>query len=317
MADPADILNAVVTEIDNGKRAALCVIVATRGSTPQPAGVMVCVDERAKMTGTLGGGCVEADIRNRAREALRTGDSQLLTFELDFEFGLDEGMICGGALDVAIRVINDRAQAAVLAEAAERIRAGDSAVLPIRVSAPTGRVEYRVELEAPPKLLIAGGGHIGKVIAQMAVPLGFSVFVIDDREQYANSSRLQPPITPVVGDIAQTLADSPIDPNTFVVIVTRGHRHDERALTAVLNSPAKYIGMIGSRRKVEVIFRDLKREGATAQQLERVHAPMGLPINAVTVEEIAVSVVAQLIEVRRRDARGRIEGPVPIDEHSD
>ena len=96
MADPADILNAVVTEVDNGKRAALCVIVATRGSTPQPAGVMVCVDEQAKMTGTLGGGCVEADIRNRAREALRTGESRLLTVELDFEFGLDEGMICGG-----------------------------------------------------------------------------------------------------------------------------------------------------------------------------------------------------------------------------
>ncbi len=136
MADPADILNAVVAEVDHGKPAALCVIVATRGSTPQPAGVMVCVDEQAKMTGTLGGGCVEADIRNRAREALRTGDSPLLTFELDFEFGLDEGMICGGALDVAVRVINDRAQAAVLAEAAERIRAGESAVLPIRVLAP-------------------------------------------------------------------------------------------------------------------------------------------------------------------------------------
>ncbi len=313
MAAPADILNAVVKEVDNGKRAALCVIVATRGSTPQPAGVMICVDEQAKMTGTLGGGCVEADIRNRAREALRTGDSQLLTFELDFEFGLDEGMICGGALDVAIRVINDRAQAAVLAGAAQRIRAGESAVLPIRVSAPTGWVEYRVGLEAPPKLLIAGGGHIGKVIAQMAVPLGFSVCVIDDREQYANLNRLQPPITPVVGDIARTLADSPIDPNTFVVIVTRGHRHDERALAAVLDSPAKYIGMIGSRKKVEVIFRDLKRDEATAEQLERVRAPMGLPIHAITVEEIAVSVMAQLVEVRRRDARGRVEDPLPID----
>jgi xanthine dehydrogenase accessory factor len=185
------------------------------------------------------------------------------------------------------------------------------------VTAPTGRVEYRVELEAPPKLLIAGGGHIGKVIAQMAVPLGFGVSVIDDREQFANSIRLPAPITPVVGDIAQTLASSPIDSNTFVVIVTRGHRHDERALAAVLDSPAKYIGMIGSRRKVAVIFRDLQRDGATAEQLERVHAPMGLPINAITVEEIAVSVVAQLIEVRRRNARRQIEGPLPVDEHGD
>ncbi len=205
----------------------------------------------------------------------------------------------------------------MLAEAANCIHAAESTVLPIQVSTPTGRAEYRIGLEAPPKLLIAGGGHIGKVIAQMAVPLGFSVFVIEDREQYANSNRLHPPITPVVGDIAQTLADSPIDPNTFVVIVTRGHRHDERALTAVLDSPAKYIGMIGSRRKVEIIFRDLKRDGATAEQLERVHAPMGLPIHAITVEEIAVSVMAQLVEVRRRDARSSIEGPLPIDEHSD
>lgn len=317
MPSPADVLDAVVREVNSGKRAALCVIVATRGSTPQPAGVIVCVDGEARMTGTLGGGCVEADIRNRAREALRTGDSQLLTFELDFESGLDEGMICGGALDVAVSVIKERTEADVLTEIAGHLRAGESAVLPIQVRAPSGMAEFRVPLEARPKLVIAGGGHIGKVIAHMAVPTGFGVTVIDDREEFANPRRLQPPITPVVGDITQTLANWPIDANTYVVIVTRGHRHDERALAAVLDSPAKYIGMIGSRRKVDVIFRDLKRDGATDDQLERVHAPIGLPIHAVTVEEIAVSVMAQLIEVRRRDHHGLIEGPLPVKERID
>ena len=140
------------------------------------------------------------------------------------------------------------------------------------------------------------------------------VSVIDDREEFANPQRLRPPINPVVGNIAETLADWKIDDNTYIVIVTRGHLGDERVLGAILDSSAKYIGMIGSRRKIGVIFNDLKREGATLAALKRVHAPIGLDINSVTTEEIVLSIAAQLVQIRRQDHQQVIEGPIPLEE---
>ncbi|MCH7871618.1 MAG: XdhC family protein, partial [Planctomycetes bacterium] len=167
-------------------------------------------------------------------------------------------------------------------------------------------------VESAPRLLIAGAGHIGRLLAGLAVPLGFDVHVIDDRADYANPQRLPPPVQTTAGPIEAALAQLAPDANTYVVIVTRGHKHDEKALQAVLGSPAKYIGMIGSRRKVAVTFDDLKHAGATDEQLARVHAPIGLSIGAVTTEEIAVSIVAQLVSIRRCDRRKIVEGPTPV-----
>jgi xanthine dehydrogenase accessory factor len=146
----------------------------------------------------------------------------------------------------------------------------------------------------------------------MAVRLGFTVHVIDDRSEYANADRFPAPVSPVVGEIAGTLAKWPIDSGTYIVVVTRGHKHDEQALAAVLDSSARYIGMIGSKRKVKVIFDDLLHGGASKERLARVHAPVGLDIGAVTVEEIAVSITAQLIAVRRSERHKAVEGPFPI-----
>lgn len=307
-----DVLDTIIREVDGGRRAALCAIVATRGSTPQPAGAMVCVDEAAKVTGTLGGGCVEADVRRRAYQLLCAGKSELLTFTLDHDFGLDDGMICGGDMDVAVSVISQPEQALAIRQAAERLRAAQDAMVPLRVRTPQGLVEYRILVEAPPKLVIAGGGHIAKVLAGIAVPLGFRVSVIDDRPEFANAERFAPPIDPVVGDIAGTLRRWPIDANTYVVIVTRGHQHDEQALAAVLDSPAKYVGMIGSRRKIEVVFDDLREAGAKAERLDRVHAPIGVDIHAVTTDEIALSIAAELVCVRRAGRGDAVQGPIPI-----
>jgi xanthine dehydrogenase accessory factor len=217
-------------------------------------------------------------------------------------------------MDIAIRVLSQTAEVHALRAATERLRAGEAATLPVRVQTSAGLVEYRVQLEAPPKLVIAGGGHIGLALAALMVPLGFRVSVVDDRGRFANATRFPPPIEPVVGDIAETLRRWPIDANTYVVIVTRGHRHDEQALAAVLDSRARYIGMIGSRRKIAVIYEDLQRQGKTQKQLDRVHAPIGLHIKAVTPAEIAVSIAAELISVRRADYHGVVEGPVPVGE---
>ena len=312
MSDAVEIVETLVHEVEAGRRGVLCVVVATRGSAPQAPGAMLCVDEAGQMTGTVGGGCVEAEILRRAHQMLSTGPSGLFTLDLDHDFGFDDGLICGGHMDVAICVISEAAEARDLRMAAELLRAGEAATLPVRVQTSAGLVEYRVHIEAPPKLVIAGGGHIGLALATLMPPLGFRVSVVDDRSRFANATRFPPPIEPVVGDIAETLRRWPMDANTYIVIVTRGHRHDEQALAAVIGSRARYIGMIGSRRKIAVIYEDLRRQGKTQEQLNRVHAPIGLDIKAVTPEEIAVSIAAELISIRRADYHGVVEGPVPV-----
>ena len=306
------ILDTAATALESGERVALCAIVATRGSTPQPAGTMLCVDHAANITGTLGGGCTEADVRRRAHQLLSAGRSELLTFELDNDSGDRNGMICGGQLDVAVAVLSEPAHQTTLREALDLLRAGRSAMLPFRVETASGRVEYRVHLESLPSLLIAGAGHVAHVLANMMVPLGFRVTVVDDRGKYANSDRFPPPIEPIVGDIAETLGAWPIDANTYVVIVTRGHKHDEQALAAVVDRPARYLGMIGSKRKIAVIFDDLRRNGVSSERLARVHAPIGLDIGAVTAEEISLAIAAELVSVRRKEHHHAVEGPLPV-----
>jgi len=308
---PRRVLETIIQEHDAGRPVALCVIVATRGSTPQPAGVMVCVDEAANLVGTLGGGCVEADVRRLAHQQLSQSGGRVTTFQLDSDFGYDDGMICGGQMDVAIcpiATIDDiepyRAALAALATG--------GASIPIRITRDAQHLEYRVSIEPAPKLYIAGAGHISRVLAEMTANIGFETHVIDERCQLANLRRFAPPIHIHVGAIAATLSQQPLDANSYVVIVTRGHKHDEAALEAVLDAPAKYIGMIGSRRKIKVIFDDLTHRGATQEALARVHAPIGLAIGAVTTDEIAISIAAELVKVRRADHRQRVEGPFPI-----
>lgn len=291
---------------------AICVIVATRGSVPQPPGAMVCVDETANLTGTLGGGCVEADVRRIAHHSLTASKGQLASFELDDDFGYDDGMICGGTMDIAICPLETAQEIKPFQDALSRLE-GNGATIPLRLQRDGSQVEYRVHIQPTPRLLIAGAGHISKILASMGVTAGFDVHVIDDRSSYVSSKRFPSPIETHVGDIAATLKKMPIDANTYVVIVTRGHNNDEASLSAVLKSPAGYLGMIGSKRKIEVIFEDLRHEGAYDKDLRRVHAPIGLPIGAVTAEEIAISIVAELVQVRRRSPTPVVQGPFPVE----
>ncbi len=308
---PREILATVVREHDAGRRVSLCVIVATRGSTPQSAGALVCIDENANMVGTLGGGCVEADVRRLAHQQIRDATGKLATFALDSDFGYDDGMICGGQMDVAICPLKPTDDIEPYRSAANTLQT-DPATFPVRITKDDRDVEYRIHVEPAPTLFIAGAGHISRVLADATLPIGFGVHVIDDRADYANEQRFPPPIHTHVGDIAETLKAQPLDANSYVVIVTRGHKHDEAALKAILTSPAKYLGMIGSRRKIKVVFDDLRHHGADAEALARVHAPIGLDIGAVTTTEIAVSIVAELVKVRRAERHKTVEGPLPI-----
>jgi xanthine dehydrogenase accessory factor len=167
-----------------------------------------------------------------------------------------------------------------------------------------------VHLEVSPTLLIAGAGHVGQAIARLAVNLDFRVVVIDDRPDFASRERFGERIELIVDDITSALRDHPIDAGCYVVIVTRGHRHDHHALDAVIRRPAGYIGMIGSKRKSATILHALADAGVSQELIDGVHTPIGVPIQAATVDEIAVSIVAELISVRRRKTPKLVEGPV-------
>ena len=273
---------------------------------------MLVLDQAMKSVGTLGGGCVEAEVRKQAFELLRAGRSGLLSFQLDHDFGWDDGLICGGSMDIAVLAVAEAEDTVPFRRAVAHLRAGEAACIPLRVPGEDGLVEYRVNLEAEPTLLIAGAGHVGAALAKLAAGLEFKVVVVDDRAEFANSELLPPPIEPVTGDIEQTLRDYPINAGTYVVIVTRGHNHDQQALAAVIESPAKYIGLIGSRRKIKLIWDDLAAAGVKPELLERVHSPIGVKIDAVTVPEIAVSIAAELVATRRAERRKLVEGPLAV-----
>ena len=310
------LFRSLARQLEQNRRVAFCTIVGSYGSTPQAAGASMLLHENMTTEGTLGGGCVEAEVRKQAFELLRGGRSGLLSFQLDHDYGWDDGLICGGTMRVAVTTLHKVDQAEPFLAAADALERCQSAVVPLRVE-DAGKVqEYRLCIEAPARLIIAGAGHVGVVVAKLAVDLDFHVTVIDDRADLAGADRFPSPIRPIVGDIEQTLRAQELGPRTFVVIVTRGHNHDEQALHAVIDSDAAYIGMIGSRRKVKLIFDDLVTLGVAPDRLQRVHAPIGLSIGSVTVPEIALSIVAELVQVRRAEKPTRIEGPVPVSQEA-
>jgi xanthine dehydrogenase accessory factor len=255
-----------------------------------------------KTMGTLGGGCVEAEVRQRALGLIQQHQSRLLTFRLDQDYGWDDGLVCGGIMDVAVQVIDSPEAALPLKEARDRIASNIGATLAIGV-ADEQDVAARFEIEIPARssLIIAGAGHVGHALAKIARELDFHITVIDDRADYATPQRFTGARC-VVGDIHQELSRAAIDAQTYIVIVTRGHRHDARALGAVINSPARYLGLIGSKTKIRSIMRSLFEEGIAKGRLATVHAPIGLEIGAVTPAEIAVSIASEIIAVRHNRA---------------
>lgn len=295
-----ELLDEILRRSAAGEPVAVCTVVRTRGSTPQKAGAVMLVLRDGGTLGTIGGGCVEAEVRTRALERLSTQEDALLGFKLDHDLGWDDGLVCGGTMDVAVQVIASAESAGPCATVRELIAAGREAAVSVTVPDEHGTPQtFTRTIDPVPTLLIAGAGHVGAALAEAMCGCGFDVVVIDDRGDLASAQRFPGAKQLIVGEIETELARFPITPHTYVVIVTRGHRHDGRALAAVVGSPARYLGLIGSKRKVVTIFDELRRQGVPREQLERVHAPIGLDIGAVTPGEIAVSIAAELIAVRR------------------
>jgi xanthine dehydrogenase accessory factor len=311
MSETLPILRTLLAETDAGRACALCVVLRKCGSAPQVPGATMLVRADFSTQGTLGGGCIEAEVRRRAFELIEARASELLEFNLDRDYGWDDGLICGGQMTIGVAVLDPTADLAPYRDAVARAERREPAWFPVTVSHQGKPLTYRVHLEVPPTLVIAGAGHVGQALARLAVEVGFRVVVVDDRADIASRERFALPVELVVGDIAATLRQFPIDAATYVVIVTRGHRHDEQALEAVVRGPARYLGMIGSRRKAKTILTHLAEAGVPEELIGRVHCPIGLPIGSLTVTEIAVSIVAELIQQRRQDTPRLVCEPEP------
>jgi xanthine dehydrogenase accessory factor len=240
---------------------------------------------------------VEAEVRTAALKRVEAEESGLMSFKLDHDLGWEDGLICGGIMDVYVEVLSGREDgerfAGILADVAAR------RVTEYRIVRGLGEEDYVEPMLPAEVLVIAGGGHVGQALAALAADLDFQVAVVDDRADFANAAKFPRAQRHIVGDIEAELKRFPIDAFTYVVIVTRGHRRDGQALGAVIQSPAKYVGLIGSKRKVVTILKDLAQQGVDFEKLTSVHTPIGLDIGAVTVAEIAVSIAAEMVAVRR------------------
>ena len=257
-----DIYEEIVKLRNEGRRGAVATIVNVRGSIPSFKTAKMLVRDDGSIVGTIGGGCVEADVWQAARQVMEQERPRTLSFNLNQDPKYDTGLVCGGTLEIFVEPILPRAQ-----------------------------------------LYIFGAGHVSLSLYRVAKDAGFDVIVIDDRETYANRERFPAAQEIIAEDYDQATAKLAPDTSAYIVIVTRGHRDDMRILRWAVQTKARYIGMIGSKRKTIAVFRELVKEGLPTNLFDRVHAPIGLDIGAVTPEEIAVSIAAELIAVRRQVER--------------
>ena len=270
-----DLYEEIVALRRAGRKGALATITSVRGSIPSFRTAKMLVRDDGSIVGTIGGGCVEADVWQAAREVMEQEKPRSLSFDLNNNPSYDTGLVCGGTLEVFIEPI-----------------------LP------------------PAELFIFGAGHVAMNLSKVASLSGFGVSVIDDREAYASRERFPEARQLLAEDFDAALAKLDIPEHAYIVIVTRGHRDDMRVLRWAVDQPAKYIGMIGSKRKVLSIYKELEKEGIPASKFERINAPIGLEIGAVTPEEIAVAIVAEMIAVRRKVDIGGLSKARPVQDRT-
>jgi xanthine dehydrogenase accessory factor len=339
----------------DGETVATATIVRTKGSTPREVGAKMLV-RRSGITGTVGGGCGEADAWRAALSAIESGKPEVVVADLTEDIDMRSRGVCGGIMDILIEPWTDNSDAVQLAEALrgpERVAVAtvvESRGLPVpigrRLMVPAergvdgslgwapidarviadareamdrgearttthrfgavdglavyGQADVCIEVFVPaPTLLICGAGHIAAPLAGIGKLSGFSVAVLDDRPSFANAERFPGADQIIVGGIEESLRAFPLLPDTYVVLVTRGHSYDVEGLRVAIHAPVAYLGMIGSKRRVWAVLKLLHDEGVPIEKLARVHAPIGIDIAAETPGEIAVAIAAELIKVRR------------------
>jgi xanthine dehydrogenase accessory factor len=253
-----DLYDEIVRLRKLGQKCAIATIVQVNGSIPSYESAKILVREDGSFMGTVGGGCVEAEVWNAAREVIESEKPRHLTFSLGQDAAYDEGLICGGQLNIFVEPVIPQ-----------------------------------------PHAYIFGGGHVSKSISKVATIAGFSTVIVDNREAFANKERFPEAEATYAEEYEDVFPKLEVNSSTYLIIVTRGHRDDMRVLRWAVNTPARYIAMIGSKRKTISVVHELEKEGISREAFDKVFAPMGLEIGAETPEEIAISVVAEMIAIRR------------------
>src|SRR6202521_1664664 len=230
-----DIYEELVRLRNLGQKCALATIVEVRGSIPSYESAKLLVREDGSMTGTIGGGCVEAEVWNAAREVIETEKPKHLSFNLGQDAAYDNGLICGGQLDIFVEPVIPR-----------------------------------------PHAFIFGAGHISKSLSKIATLAGFSTSIVDNRETFASRDRFPEADEIFAEEYEEVFPKLPIRDTSYLVIVTRGHRDDMRVMRWAIETNARYIAMIGSKRKVIGVVKELEKEGIPREAFERAFAPMGL-----------------------------------------
>ena len=253
-----DIFDEIQKMRQQGRKAALATIVQIRGSVPSFQSAKMLIRDDGSTLGSVGGGCVEAEVWTAAQDVMRDEKSKIMTFDLTDESMAESGLICGGKVEIFVEPI-----------------------------LPT------------PKMLIFGAGHISTQVSKIATIAGFRTTVVDNRPVYANADRFPEAEAIHSESFEKAFEEIVPDENTYVIIVTRGHQEDQNVLRWAVQTNARYIGMIGSKRKIRSIAEQLESEGISRERLERLYMPIGLDIGAVLPEEIAVAIVAEVIHVRR------------------
>jgi xanthine dehydrogenase accessory factor len=337
---------------DDGAPFAVATVVRTQGSTPQVVGakLIVTADQTTRPFGTLGGGCVEADAIEAARQVLGGGPRSLREYRLTEELAWNTGLVCGGTmwilaepgeaavtpngedlldavvdaasggppLAVVTRLARDGrgfafdGRLVVLADGRLKGSFGDAALdtrareegldrirhgTPRLVTVGDGHDLLIEPVTSRPQLVIAGGGHVSKAIARQARLLGFDVTVLEDRPEFADPDRFGG-ATVLSGDVAANIASLDYGPQTYLVIATRGHKLDGDCVVAAVKTNARYIGLLGSRRKTVLIEQMLREIGVDPARASAIHAPVGLDFGGRTPEEIALSVLAEITQLR-------------------
>jgi len=347
-----DIYSKIVKALEKKERVALATLITRVGSAPRAVGAKYLIKGDGTSVGSIGGGCVEAEVWQEAQQVMEKGGGRVLHFELTSEQLAEGGLICGGNIDIFLEPLREEFLN-IYQEAVEIRQKGRSAILATLISVdgasckgkgtkvlmktPGEKVGFLLggsELEkkilregevllkekkpkvlvlssenrrmeillepifSEPTVYIFGAGHVSEQVVPLAKKVHFNVVVIDDREMFANRERFPEADEVIVSEFEECFERLNIDDSSFIAIVTRGHLYDGFVLEQALKTNARYIGMIGSKKKIRTLYQNLMEKGISKGNLDRVHAPIGLDINSETPEEIAVSIVAELIKVR-------------------
>lgn len=255
-----NLLSILAEQVKQNQDTAMVTITGVEGSSPRGVGTMMLIDKNGNiLSGTIGGGAVEEAAKRDAVECIKRGIPQ------SFRYNMDKNAEGANTLNMTCG----------------------------------GNIDVFINIfMSKAKLLIIGGGHIGFNIYKLGKMLGYYVVIIDERIEFSNRERFSEADEVLTGDIAANMENYPIDENTNVVIVTHGHKFDEQALEKVINRPAGYVGMIGSRKKIEICFNNLENKGIERKKLNAVYSPIGLDIGGDRPEEIALAIMAEIQAVR-------------------